>query len=224
MNDSFLTSEVESLIQGYVEGELTASECMRLHALLKAAPGLIAPILANLQADALIRQTVLQRASADLEPLRAIAYGEAAPIQWPQPRRYARMAVRIALAACLMVLAALAGVFFSRHPLQPTVASAILSNETGSVLYEYWTKISGNAVTNLMSHPDFQRAPAGTELLRNFEAPSNRGQDYGARVRGYLHPRVAGNYRFWIVADDAGELWLSEADHPDNKRRICFLE
>jgi hypothetical protein len=42
------------------------------------------------------------------------------------------------------------------------------------------------------------------------------GKDYGERLRGYLLPPVDGEYRFWIAADDSGELWLSTDEEPAN--------
>ena len=87
-----------------------------------------------------------------------------------------------------------------------------------------WDGIPGDTVNDFISHPDFRRGPTGIKLLSDLEALSNRGQNYGARVRGYLHPEVTGNYLFWIVADDAGELWMSDDENPENKKRSCFLD
>jgi hypothetical protein len=224
MNDSFLTAEIESLIQGYVEGELTASECARLRELLEASPGLVTSVLMSLQMDALIRRTALQSATAGLASGDAIPHGEEKAVQWAKSRRHVRLAVRIALAACLMVLAALATIFFNRRPSQSMVSPAFHSTETGSVLYEYWNGIPGVTVADLTSHSNFQRTPTRREFLPNFEAPSNQGENYGARVRGYLHPPVTGDYVFWIASDDAAELWLSAGENPSNKQRVCFVE
>jgi hypothetical protein len=60
--------------------------------------------------------------------------------------------------------------------------------------------------------------------LPQFEAPVNHGENYGARLRGYLQPAVSGPYFFWISSDDASELWLSSDENPAHKKRICFLE
>lgn len=221
MNDAVLTTEIESLIQGYMEGELNPLECARLRELLEASPGLVTPLLTNLRTDALIRQTVLHAASASLEvsPHRVNAQNES-----PASRRDGRFAVRLALAACLIVLVALAAMFFGPRSSPQSVTPATRLPETGSIQYEYWAGIPGAAVSDLTSHPNFQRPPTGSELLTQFEAPSGRGQNYGARVRGYLHPPASGNYLFWIASDDAGELWMSEDENPANKRRICFVD
>ena len=67
-------------------------------------------------------------------------------------------------------------------------------------------------------------APDVTDRLEAFECPADWADDYGTRVRGYLHPPATGDYTFWIASDDAGELWLSTDDSPERLRRIAFLE
>jgi PA14 domain-containing protein len=223
MNDSFLPAEVESLIQGYVEGELSATECTRLGHLLQASPALITPILANLRMDALIRQTVLQTAGLDLDILPHQRRGLPESVVLPKLKGFPRLTRGLAVAACLVVLVALGAMVLGPDRALRLITGAKHPSGTGSILYEHWKGIPGDAVTDLTSHPNFRRAPTGSELLRQFEAPSNRGQYYGARIRGYLHPPVTGTYLFWIASDDASELWLSEDDDPTRKRRICFL-
>src|SRR5258705_7608704 len=119
MNDSFLTPEVESLIQGYVEGELSESECARLRELLDASPALVKPILTSLRTDTLIHQTVLQAARTDLEtvPNREMVRAEGPALPKSEPFR--RFAIPFAIAGCLAGLAVLGGVLFA--PAKPKV-------------------------------------------------------------------------------------------------------
>jgi hypothetical protein len=225
MSDSFLTAEVESLVQGYVEGELTAPECTRLRELLQASPSLVTSILMSLRTDVLIRQVVLETTSVEIEtaPYSGVAQGEKA-VASLKPGRDSRFTLALAVAASVMVLIALGALFFGSRHARQTVALPERSFETGSILYEYWAGIPGDAVTNLTLHPGFQRAPTSRAWLPQFEAPSQQSQDYGARLRGYLHPPVSGSYLFWIASDDASELWLSEDENPANKRRLCFVD
>lgn len=65
--------------------------------------------------------------------------------------------------------------------------------------------------------------PARMEALTDFEAPSNQGEKYGARIRGYLHPPATGAYTFWIASDDQGQLWLSSDEDPANKKLIASV-
>ncbi|MHC4735967.1 MAG: PA14 domain-containing protein [Planctomycetota bacterium] len=102
------------------------------------------------------------------------------------------------------------------------VPTGPLAGSTGSILREYWTGITGTAVSDLTSSPDYPGNPGGIDYLATFEAPSGWANDYGTRVRGYLHPPANGNYTFWISSDDASELWLSTNDDPINKVLIAF--
>jgi hypothetical protein len=89
---------------------------------------------------------------------------------------------------------------------------------SGRILREYWTNLPGEYfVTFLTAHPDFPDHPSGHDYLDKFEAPSHWGENYGARIRGYLHPPKTGEYTFWIAAGDGGELWLSPDDDPGHK-------
>ena len=97
-----------------------------------------------------------------------------------------------------------------------------LSNDpcagAGSITREQWSGVLGNDVVNI----PLQTSPSSISQLTLFEAPSNIGYNYGARVRGYICPPQTGNYTFWIAADDASELWLSTDDNPANKVRIAY--
>lgn len=71
--------------------------------------------------------------------------------------------------------------------------------------------------------PDFPHHPAGSQLIPAFEAPTNRHSYFVARLRGYLHPPVTGNYTFWIASDDSSELWLSEDATVGARRKIASV-
>ena len=68
-------------------------------------------------------------------------------------------------------------------------------------------------------------APNKSERLGSLlESPSNVGENYGIRMKGWLLPPVTGNYEFWIASDDNGEFWLSADDNPANKIRRCSCD
>ena len=94
---------------------------------------------------------------------------------------------------------------------------------TGAITWEYWLGIPGQAVSNLTNQVNFPNNPSGSEQLSSFEAYSDIGYEYGARIRGYLHPPATGMYRFWIASDDQSELWLSSDENPTNKVRIALV-
>jgi hypothetical protein len=92
---------------------------------------------------------------------------------------------------------------------------------TGSILREYWTNMPDIYNSPLIaSNPDFPNHPSGSQYLTKFEGPNNWGQDYGARISGYLHPPQTGLYTFWIAAPSA-TLFISTDDDPRNKISIA---
>lgn len=87
----------------------------------------------------------------------------------------------------------------------------------GVLLREFWTGIPGASVADLTRHPNFPGRPDGTSMPEIFEAPSDWADQYGTRVRGYLHPPATGAYTFWISGNDQAELWLSPSADPARK-------
>ena len=85
----------------------------------------------------------------------------------------------------------------------------------GSISYALYDGIgTGNLVSDLTSNARFPNDPSSEKQMPSFEGDSNRADGYGAVMRGYLIPPVAGSYTFWIATDDNGELWLSTSTNP----------
>ncbi|GAB3528714.1 hypothetical protein GCM10027443_07050 [Pontibacter brevis] len=91
---------------------------------------------------------------------------------------------------------------------------------TTHIMREVWENVSGKTVSTI----PVTTAPSSTSQLTLFEAPSNVGDNYGARIRAYVHAPATGSYTFWIASDDHSELWLSTDENPANKRRIAYVE
>jgi len=110
----------------------------------------------------------------------------------------------------------------------PTTADAVqlaelaLIEPTGSILREYWTGISGTAVSDLTSNSNYPNSPTARDYLASFEAPTDWADNYGTRVRGYITAPTTGSYVFWIASDDNSELWLSTNADPANKTKIAY--
>ena len=89
--------------------------------------------------------------------------------------------------------------------------------------WETWMDIEGWSVDDLrLGSNNFLNMPSSTERLWTLlEGPSNIGDNYGSRMKGWLVPPVTGNYTFWIASDDQGEFWLSTDEDRENMVRAC---
>jgi hypothetical protein len=81
------------------------------------------------------------------------------------------------------------------------------------LLREQYDNVTGG-INGLLNNPNYPDNPSSISVIPNFEAPSNVGDFYGQRVRGYIKPPVTGNYIFWIASDDQSQLFLSQNDQP----------
>jgi uncharacterized repeat protein (TIGR02543 family) len=95
---------------------------------------------------------------------------------------------------------------------------------SGTILREFWLNITGNTTSSLTSSSAYPNNPSGSEQLTSLEGPVNATDNYGARIRGYVHPLITGAYTFWLAADDNGDLLLSTDDNPANATRIAFVD
>src|SRR5712671_3863130 len=119
---------------------------------------------------------------------------------------------------------------FPRTKLLPPVfaflslfAPGAFAQTTNGVLREVYYKISGSAVANLTSAPNFPARPDEEFIENAFEAPSNFADNYGQRMRALLVPPVTGNYTFWISSDDNSVLYLSTDADPAHKVLIASI-
>lgn len=102
---------------------------------------------------------------------------------------------------------------------------SLCQSQTGSILRECWNDISGITISTLTDNTNFPSNPTEkTYLTDYFEAPTNWNDNYGTRIRGFVHPPETGNYIFWIAGDDHCELWLSTDDKQANKQVIAWHE
>ncbi len=87
------------------------------------------------------------------------------------------------------------------------------------IIREYWANVPGATVAAI----PVNTPPTSISELTLLEGPTSAAENYGVRIRGYVHPPATGDYLFWIAGDDQGELWLSTDESPANKRRIAFF-
>ena len=96
---------------------------------------------------------------------------------------------------------------------------------------EVWTNVAGVAVADLTNSAVFQQPAGLVEEVVGLETPANLeaqlrltvGNNYGERLRGYLHPPVSGAYRLWIAGADTAQLWLGTDDTPANRHMVAAV-
>ncbi len=102
-----------------------------------------------------------------------------------------------------------------------TVTPATLG--AGTILREVWTNINGSAVTDFTGNAAYPNTPTSATQISSLEAPANFADNYGQRLRGWLHAPVTGQYRFWIAGDDESQLRLSTTDTSANSTLIASV-
>ncbi len=93
----------------------------------------------------------------------------------------------------------------------------------GGLLLEQWDNVMGNTVAALQNSPDYPTNPSSQRTVSTFELPNNRGDHFGARMRGYLIAPTTGMYQFRLSADDAAQLWLSSDGSAENSVQIAAV-
>jgi uncharacterized protein (DUF1800 family) len=94
-----------------------------------------------------------------------------------------------------------------------SVLNIHVDQNTGGVTREFWNGVTGSGVAVIpVNNP-----PSGTATLTSLTAPTNFGDNYGTRIRGYITAPVTGNYYFWLASSDASQLWISNDSEPVNK-------
>ena len=86
---------------------------------------------------------------------------------------------------------------------------------------ETWNNIAGGAIADLTGDARFPDNPDDITIVDGLEAPANRADNFGARMRAILVPPTDGDYTFWIASDDAGELLLSTDEDSENAKLIA---
>jgi len=92
--------------------------------------------------------------------------------------------------------------------------------DTGAVISrDVWTNVAGNTVADI----PIDLPPDISGQLATLEGPTDFGDNYAERWRGYLTAPISGNYYFWIAASDAAELWIANDGEQVNKVKRCWV-
>lgn len=114
-----------------------------------------------------------------------------------------------------------AGVLTSEEAIL-TVATFAPEFAQGVVKFEAFTGIGGTAVDALVNDPKYlDNTPDDMRLIAGIDSPNAYGDNYGAKVSGFIIPPTSGDYRFFIRSDDASQLWLSTDDKEANAQMIA---
>ncbi len=94
----------------------------------------------------------------------------------------------------------------------------------GGYYREYWTGISGTDLASLINHADFPANPNGSETVNTgLEGPRDWDDNYGQRLRAFIHAPVSGAYRFWLSGNNSAKILLSTDENPVNASTIIEL-
>jgi len=91
----------------------------------------------------------------------------------------------------------------------------------GTVVLDMWEGITGSTLDLLLEEPSYPGNPTWSEELTEFGTEDSIGDNYGARIHGWLYVPLTGNYTFWLSSADQGELWLSTDDDPINVQLLA---
>ncbi|WP_462254651.1 choice-of-anchor V domain-containing protein [Ferruginibacter sp.] len=94
---------------------------------------------------------------------------------------------------------------------------------SGAITGEGYLNVTGTQVADLIASPIYPNNPSVTVPLNSFEYASV-GDNYGARLRGYICAPLTGAYTFYIAGDDQAGLWLSTDENSNNKTLIAYNE
>jgi len=90
----------------------------------------------------------------------------------------------------------------------------------GFLKFEYFTDIPGIHIEDLYESEKYENNAVDEVLyLTAYDtgtAFDRKGDNYGARISGWLLPDRAGDFAFFIASDDAGELYVSADDTAEN--------
>jgi len=86
----------------------------------------------------------------------------------------------------------------------------------GTVVMDMWENINGATLDFLIDDSRYPDNPTWSDELTEFGTADTIGDNYGARIYGWLYVPLTGDYTFYFTSADEGELWLSTDDDSTN--------
>ncbi len=96
-----------------------------------------------------------------------------------------------------------------------SVVNLEVKDSGGAITREVWTGLTGDTMADFL----VGGSPTTTSTVPSLETPTDDGDNYASRLRGYLTAPQTGNYYFWIAGSNAAELWISNDAEPVNAFR-----
>lgn len=93
----------------------------------------------------------------------------------------------------------------------------------GGLDRDIYKNISGHSIDSIKNSSKFIVAPDVSDTVESYESPQSYGNHYGAHLRGYITVPADGNYEFYLVSDDKGELLISLDGTASNKQQIASV-
>ena len=72
----------------------------------------------------------------------------------------------------------------------------------------------------LYKSPKYPSDPDKVDIIQDFDAPLNDGENYGQKVKGFFVAPVSGDYTFFSSCDDICELYFSMDTKPEHVSKI----
>jgi hypothetical protein len=91
----------------------------------------------------------------------------------------------------------------------------------GTVVMDMWEDIAGSTLDALESDIRYPGSPSTTQMLTSFGTADSIGDNYGAKIYGWLYVPISGDYTFFFTCADEGQLWLSIDDSPQNVQLLA---
>lgn len=103
------------------------------------------------------------------------------------------------------------------------LVNSVFAGESGKLSREIWQNIPGGQLTEFIYSPRYWQPADVNSVFAGAVAPSDAGDHFASRVRGYVTAPISGEYTFWIAADDDAELRLSTDDSKFHRVKIASL-
>ncbi|MCL3780809.1 DUF2341 domain-containing protein [Prolixibacteraceae bacterium JC049] len=90
------------------------------------------------------------------------------------------------------------------------------STGDGGLTAQFWEGIGSVNLSSLTGNSNYPDNPTSSQRLTEFNAPRDRGDTFGGRLKGYIIPPKTGFYNFFIASDDHSEFRISSDETSTN--------